>query len=784
MARLRIFISYSHVDRPYFDEFRRFLRPYEERGDLEVWTDDELEVGDRVDGMIEKALDRADLGILLVSINFLTSRYVQEKELPKLLDESRVTCLHVGPTNVDDEGLTFRLADGKDVRLTDFKNLNEHERPVNGIEREGQRQVVYRDAVKKLLRLARRNETPRPKETRDRAELTVRLDLESGLLHHVFLGPHGVIDRPKPTRWSDVEPALTEFAVADGEALYRTLLGSDDARITRVLKLLFHHKGEPNPTFAPLRVRVQTNDPLLLALAWSRVSWQGERLVDSGWTFELVLPDGKDRAPVFGPERVDTPPSVLLIGPEPTDSMIGTAAHVAGLQRILNERWPDAASLTTAERRFSNVIAALGAPRRWPIVYVYARARRDAAGLRLLFEDAGGHEQPRSLREIAGAWGEHPPRVLFLNLIGAEPVDVIDAVRFLHPTIPLVVVQTSPHHYTPDPDDDPRHTAERWLGSLIAPETSHDPIGSLHRLGRVSATAFTAYSELIVPETGVPVPPCLARFLLDRKLQRGSAGTTRRDLLDSKSLRVSCQVGYGDESNLTSLLATQILHHLDGEGGDGGTRHLSIRIHVRRPDDPLRFSANDLEAELLRGLGLGPTASVKEGLRKLKPRSSRSAITLVLIDWGVHGGSQAFELRPGELLVWAKYCAQRLTSQCPDDLRILSLLTLECPDEGHELVAMARDLPDQAELESDAFRIEILPPLDRVSLQDLRTYFRLERSRCPTDRAREAADLIHRRTKGRFAPTIELIDRGDDLEWSDSFFADLRSDAHAGDATT
>ncbi len=91
-----VFVSYSSKDRKKSADLVeqvftsiRGLRHSPEFG-LELFIDDErLRAGDQWDAAIERALEAADLGVLLLSPNFLDSDYVMQKEAPRLYERSR-----------------------------------------------------------------------------------------------------------------------------------------------------------------------------------------------------------------------------------------------------------------------------------------------------------------------------------------------------------------------------------------------------------------------------------------------------------------------------------------------------------------------------------------------------------------------------------------------------------------------------------------------------------------------------------------------------------------------
>ena len=89
-----IFVSYSHMDRKWFDPNTPYaLIPWLEnslrRDGVTLWYDrsDEtgLQAGDQFEAAILDAIDAAQFALLLVSEAFFASTFIQEVELPRIL---------------------------------------------------------------------------------------------------------------------------------------------------------------------------------------------------------------------------------------------------------------------------------------------------------------------------------------------------------------------------------------------------------------------------------------------------------------------------------------------------------------------------------------------------------------------------------------------------------------------------------------------------------------------------------------------------------------------------
>ena len=94
---LKVFISYARKDESFKDELVTMLAGLQRRGIVETWQDRRIEAGDEWNTSISDALNDCNLALLLVSADYLASRFIQEEEQPKLLQRRHEMQLRVIP---------------------------------------------------------------------------------------------------------------------------------------------------------------------------------------------------------------------------------------------------------------------------------------------------------------------------------------------------------------------------------------------------------------------------------------------------------------------------------------------------------------------------------------------------------------------------------------------------------------------------------------------------------------------------------------------------------------
>lgn len=143
--RTNIFISYSHAaeeETRWVARMRTHLEGLVRSSDFEIWDDSRIEPGQKWRDEIGRAIDRTKVAILVLTADFLASSFIQEAELPALLEAA------------DAEGATILCVYGSDVylsgisnRLLNYQFVNEPTKPLQALP-EADRETVF----KKLCR--------------------------------------------------------------------------------------------------------------------------------------------------------------------------------------------------------------------------------------------------------------------------------------------------------------------------------------------------------------------------------------------------------------------------------------------------------------------------------------------------------------------------------------------------------------------------------------------------------------------------------------------------------
>ncbi len=137
-TRTKVFISYSHADKEWLDRLKRHLKPLVREGNLDCWDDTHIRPGDDWKQEIQHALDTAQVAVLLISADFFASDFIDETELPPLLDAAKAKGVRILPVILS----ASRFA--RNPSLARFQAVNPPDRPLNEMPPAEQEKVLDR----------------------------------------------------------------------------------------------------------------------------------------------------------------------------------------------------------------------------------------------------------------------------------------------------------------------------------------------------------------------------------------------------------------------------------------------------------------------------------------------------------------------------------------------------------------------------------------------------------------------------------------------------------------
>jgi hypothetical protein len=152
----KIFISYSHRDEEFKDDLQIGLATLKNNGYIEAWDDRAIMAGDEWDHEIKDALYKADIILLLVSPNFLASRYVREQEIKVAMERHH---------NPEDSAIVvpiiIRPSDWKDNAFSRLQALPKNSKPVTTWSNYDEAMLDVVSGIKKLVMRKPVSKTPK-----------------------------------------------------------------------------------------------------------------------------------------------------------------------------------------------------------------------------------------------------------------------------------------------------------------------------------------------------------------------------------------------------------------------------------------------------------------------------------------------------------------------------------------------------------------------------------------------------------------------------------------------
>ena len=511
------------------------------------------------------------------------------------------------------------------------------------------------------------------------------------------------------------------------------------------------------PTRYGVRLRVWTADPMLTCLPWRLTSYDGWRLIDSDWTFE-VCPE-RDRPPRV---ELPSPAKVLIVAPRHRGmTEIGTAAHVAELKEAFEDVWPGyergLVEVVETRARLADMLAGM----RPHILYYYGHGTVRGGQLCLLLGGPSDDPQPLLMSDLARMIEGEELKLAYLNGCKTAVSGWHGAGHQLASKVPVVLANVTTAWSTPA-----RDAALSLLRDVLGPDED-DPVAAVCRLKPETSTRGYTWATLIshthylrwrtAPFVRARRHP-LGAYMMDRDDQRALVKRHVSQLAQSDRLRVATLFAYATPGNALAKLSEQLLHEVEGHPRE-------VKVTPLTPfQRPLPFPRRraDLPAELEAGVRAALRAGQDTRLEyvlgaHIRDGGASDLMPVLWITWETLPADA--ELDHDHLRAWLEFAANVLTAECPRQARIVACLTKEYRED--QIAELGDRLKQYKwDLHHEANDLLALPPVGSVGPNDVWNYLDRPESGCPSAIAREVAGMIHKATGGGYDPAVQLIEEG------------------------
>jgi internalin A len=145
----KVFISYAHEDEQFKDRIDKIMAGMKRRGIIDTWQDRSVSPGDDWYEEVQTAMNEADIAILLISADFIESRFIKEG-VPRLLERRKKEGMQVIPIIVRPCMWT------REPMFRDLQTLPKDGKPVTTFAQEnGDPDQAWLDVAKEIENLAR-----------------------------------------------------------------------------------------------------------------------------------------------------------------------------------------------------------------------------------------------------------------------------------------------------------------------------------------------------------------------------------------------------------------------------------------------------------------------------------------------------------------------------------------------------------------------------------------------------------------------------------------------------
>ncbi len=135
---VKIFVSYSHRNKSVLKLIDLLMDHFKaaNKYNIKLWIDKNLQIGGLWESEIKDEIDNCDLALLMLSPSFLSSAYIMDKEVPRILEKSKpfmsIAVAKLSHKNHDFKGLDkyqyFRLDSDGFLSPRSFSELSNKKR--------------------------------------------------------------------------------------------------------------------------------------------------------------------------------------------------------------------------------------------------------------------------------------------------------------------------------------------------------------------------------------------------------------------------------------------------------------------------------------------------------------------------------------------------------------------------------------------------------------------------------------------------------------------------------
>jgi TIR domain len=138
--RTKVFISYCHKDAPSLERLQVHLTPYDQGKLVDIWDDTKIKPGAKWRDEIAKAIEAAKVAVLLISADYLASRFIAEDELPPLLAAAEQEGTTIFPVILSPCAFEY-------TKLAQFQAVNSPSMPISKMSKH-QREALWEQVAR------------------------------------------------------------------------------------------------------------------------------------------------------------------------------------------------------------------------------------------------------------------------------------------------------------------------------------------------------------------------------------------------------------------------------------------------------------------------------------------------------------------------------------------------------------------------------------------------------------------------------------------------------------